>query len=153
MINKKLLIISTILAMAVSFSADANKPIYKWKDSQGNIKYTQSKPPRGTEFETIYQRQSNSEEKTQTSNSKTSESVDAQEQMLSEQKTEKQRVQKANKEITKKNCMIAQNNLDTLTNSARVFTETDGERRLLTDQERSDKLEVAQANVDKYCNK
>ena len=73
--------------------------------------------------------------------------------MLSEQKTEKQRVQKANKEITQKNCMIAQNNLDTLTNSARVFTETDGERRLLTDQERSDKLEVAQANVDKYCNK
>ncbi|RDX37550.1 DUF4124 domain-containing protein [Kangiella sp. HD9-110m-PIT-SAG07] len=152
MISKKAFIVSALLALSVSFAAAANKPIYKWKDDQGNIKYTQSKPPRGTEFETIYQRQSNSsEQQSQSSRPTQSNTTDTQDQMIAAQESQQKSARQANKEILQKNCEIAKNNSDTLTNSPRVFTEIDGERRLLTDEERSSKLEAAQSNIDKYC--
>lgn len=151
MINKKALLISTLTALTISFSAVADKPIYKWKDSQGNIKYTQSKPPRGTEYETIYQRQTGNSKQESENVSSNSDKNDVQDEMIAEQEKAKKKVAQANADIRKKNCTIAKNNLQTLTTSARVFTEVDGERRLLTDQERATQTATAQENVDKYC--
>jgi len=159
MINKKSFLTFAAVLLSISFTATAAQPIYKWKDSQGNIKYTQSKPPRGTEYQTIYQRQSGNQEQEQTqessdsssSNSSSSDKGDLQDEIIAKQNKEQERVEKANKEIRAKNCTIAQNNLKSLTTSQRVFTEVDGERRLLTDKERNDKTDAAQENVDKYC--
>lgn len=149
MVNKKTIVFTTIIALALSFSASANKPIYKWKDGQGNIKYTQSKPPRGTEFEVIYQRVGdNPSEQTKKQNDS---QTNLQDDIIAKQNSEKEKALKANQEISSKNCTIAKNNLDTLETSRRVFTVVDGERRLLTDKERKDKLEAAKSNVGKYC--
>lgn len=149
MVNKKTIVLTTIIALALSFSASANKPIYKWKDGQGNIKYTQSKPPRGTEFEVIYQRVGdNPSEQTKKQNDS---QTNLQDDIIAQQNSEKEKALKANQEISSKNCTIAKNNLDTLETSRRVFTVVDGERRLLTDKERKDKLKAAKSNVGKYC--
>ena len=154
MINKKSFLTFAAVLLSLSFAATAAQPIYKWKDSQGNIKYTQSKPPRGTEYQTIYQRQSSNQEQNQTqeeTDSSSSDKGDLQDEIIAKQNEEQKRVEKANEEIRAKNCTIAQNNLKSLTTSQRVFTEVDGERRLLTDKERNDKADAARDNVDKYC--
>lgn len=156
MITKKSLLVTSLLALAVSFSAIASKPIYKWKDNQGNIKYTQSKPPRGIDYQTIYQRQSGDNDK---SKPKPEERLDAsndsatkaQDDIIAKQRQEKQRAEKANKEIARKNCTIAKNNIEVLQNRSRVQIEEKGTRRMLTDKERSDKLKKAQENVTKFC--
>lgn len=151
MVNKKTILLTSIIALAISFSASANKPIYKWKDGQGNIKYTQSKPPRGTEFEVIYQRVSDSAKSEQSKQQNNSSQSNQQDDIIAQQNKEIEKAKKANEEITNKNCTIAKNNLETLESSHRVFTVVEGERRLLTDKERSDKLATAKSNVSKYC--
>ncbi|WP_223669090.1 DUF4124 domain-containing protein [Kangiella shandongensis] len=153
MISKRSLIITALLALAVSFSAVADKPIYKWKDSQGNIKYTQSKPPRGTDYETIYQRTSTAT-KAQSENSQadSAEANDSLDDVIAKQNKQKDVVAQKNAEIARKNCTIAKNNLEVLQSRTRVQVEENGQRRMLTDQERADKLEKAKANVDKFCN-
>lgn len=153
MISKKSLFITALLALAVSFSAAADKPIYKWKDSQGNIKYTQSKPPRGTDYETIYQRTSSSDS-AQSGNQEagSTEDTDSLDDVIAKQNKQKDVVAQKNAEIARKNCTIAKNNLKVLQSKARVQVEENGQRRTLTDKERADKLEAAKANVDKFCN-
>lgn len=154
MINKKSFLTFAAVLLSISFTATAAQPIYKWKDSQGNIKYTQSKPPRGTEYQTIYQRQSGNQEQNQVqenTDSSGSDKVDLQDEIIAKQNKEQKRVEKANEDVRAKNCTIAQNNLNSLTTSQRVFTQIDGERRLLTDKERKDKTDAAKDNIDKYC--
>ncbi|GAA0196999.1 hypothetical protein GCM10009123_00030 [Kangiella japonica] len=150
MVNKKTILLTSIIALALSFSASASKPIYKWKDGQGNIKYTQSKPPRGTEFEIIYQRASDNSQSERVNNQNSSQ-ADLQDDIIAKQSEEIEKAKKANEEIANKNCTIAKNNLETLETSHRVFTVVDGKRRLLTDKERTDKLATAKSNVSKYC--
>lgn len=156
MMNKKSLLTFIAIILSLSFVASAaNRPIYKWKDNQGNIKYTQSKPPRGVDYQTIYPRQSGDQkqDKSQksTNDSSSSDKGDLQDEIIAKQNAEKKRVEKANEEVRAKNCIIAQNNLQSLTTSQRVFTQVDGERRLLTDKERKDKTDAAKGNIEKYC--
>lgn len=136
MINKKTLFIGALTALTISMGAAANKPIYKWKDSQGNIKYTQSKPPRGTDFETIYHRQSNQQ---QTS--------DANDELVAEQKKR----ENANKSIRQKNCDVARKNHSTLKNEQSVYIQEGDERRLLTAEEKQERLEQAEENIKSFC--
>jgi hypothetical protein len=152
MINKKTILLTSLLTMAMSFSAEANKPIYKWKDSAGNLKYTQSKPPRGTDYDVIYQRQSdssqqkqnNAESKQQTQNT----STQSQDDIIAQQEAAK----KANEEIRKKNCTIAKNNLDSLQNNRRIFVKEGDGRRVLTDEEKSSRLDETKKDIEEYCN-
>lgn len=153
MISKKSLLITALLALTVSFNAAANKPIYKWKDNQGNIKYTQSKPPRGVQFETIYQRGGQPPEDAQQNSTQTAEEAaqDPLDETLAKQNAQKDLIAKKNAEIARKNCKIAKNNLEVLESRTRVQVEENGERRMLTDQEREDRLAKAKENINKHC--
>lgn len=152
MINKKALLISTLTALTISFSAVADKPIYKWKDSQGNIKYTQSKPPRGTDYEAIYQNTSKKPPE-DNANSDTESSITAeQDDILAQQQAEKQRVQLANEEIRRKNCEIAKNNMQSLETNQRIMIMEDGKEKMISGEDRIARLNTAKGNVAKYCN-
>ena len=152
MVNKKTLLISALAALAISFAASANKPIYKWKDDQGNVKYTQSKPPRGTEYETIYQRTTNkaaeSVTKTEVDPNLTAEQND----ILAQQEAEKQRVKQVNEEIRRKNCEIAKNNVESLETNQRIMIMEDGKEKMISGEDRIARLNAAKDNVAKYCN-
>lgn len=154
MISKKLVLLTSIIALAVSFGAVADKPIYKWKDSQGNIKYTQSKPPRGVQYDTIYQRASSQQDKNANDNSSNAEEnlTAKEDDILAQQEAERERLKKANEEVRKKNCQIAKNNVESLENNQRIMTIVDGKETMLSGEDRIERLNKAKANVAKYCN-
>ncbi|GAA4365597.1 DUF4124 domain-containing protein [Kangiella marina] len=155
MIAKKSLIITTLLALSVSFAALADKPIYKWKDSQGNIKYTQNKPPRGTDFETIYQRQSSnsSDSISQDLESDTPESSNfaEREANIAEQQAKIDQVEQQNEKIREQNCKIAKTNAKSLEQSQNVIAIIDGKETMLAGEDRIKRLNVAKDNIAKYC--
>lgn len=151
MIKRKLLIVSAVLALMVSFNASAEKPIYKWKDNQGNIKYTQSKPPRGTDYETIYQRTSAGAETVNTGSEAEQSSTTKEDNILTEQAAAREQAEKANAEIRRKNCQIAKNNAETLENNQRIMTMVDGKETMLSGEDRIARLNEAKTNMVKYC--
>lgn len=156
MVNIKLIILTAIFGLGIATIASASQPIYKWKDDKGNIKYTQTKPPHGVSYETINQRVSDSKPATERGNEQSQESsnmTDAQDEVIAKQEAQKKSIEQQNKEIARKNCTIAKNNLEVLKNRTRVQIEENGERRMLTDTERAERLEQARENVNKYCEK
>ena len=152
MVINKYVLIAIITTVALATNVFAGQTIYKWKDSKGMIKYTQSKPPAGTPFETINHQFSNNQPKESNNAQDSDASSDSADEILTKQAAEKQRVSAANEEIAKKNCEIAKNNLQVLESRTMVQVEEKGQRRLLTDTERSEKLAAAKENIAKYCN-
>ena len=153
----KSIVLTAILGFGLSTIASANQPIYKWKDEKGNIKYTQTKPPHGISYETINQRVTDSKPTNDRGNDQSVESdnsmVDAQDDVIAKQEAQKKSIEAQNKEIARKNCTIAKNNLEVLESRTRVQIEENGERRMLTDTERKERLKQAKDNVTKYCEK
>ena len=151
----KYIILTAILGLGFSAMVSANQPIYKWKDDKGNIKYTQTKPPHGVSYETINQRVSDSGTAAETNKGVASEPSisEQQDKILAEQNAQKKSVEEQRKEIARKNCEIATNNLEVLETKARIQIEENGERRMLTDTEREERLKQARENVKKYCEK
>lgn len=151
----KYIVLTAIFGFGISVMAGANQPIYKWKDNKGNIKYTQTKPPHGVNYETINQRVSDSKPESQRGNEQSADvsnsMTDAQDDVIAKQEAQKKSIEAQNKEIARKNCTIAKNNLEVLENRTRVQIEENGERRMLTDTEREERLKQARENVKKYC--
>ena len=148
----KTVILSAIVALASTGIAIASQPIYKWKDSKGNLKYTQTKPPAGTPYITIKNRDSGSSSTATTQASEQAQpATSEQDEIIAQQEAEKKSVHEKNLEITRKNCTIAKNNLQVLETRDRVQIEENGGKRLLTEQERADRLAKAKENVSKFC--
>ncbi len=149
----KLFLLTAITAFAMN-AAIAGEVIYKWKDSNGNIKYTQSKPPSGIDYVTIRNRTSTKTDAVETVVTK-SEVVDPvaeeQDKVIAAQNADKNRVDAINAQRAEKNCIISKNNLEALNRSTRIQIEENGERRMLTDEERNKRLKEAQDNINKFC--
>lgn len=150
MFKIKLLTVS-VIAVATIATANAAEVIYKWKDSKGNIKYTQSMPPSGIDYTTIRNRTSKKTEAQKTQTEASTPKASAEDKMLAAQNAEQQRVNALNAERAAKNCTIAKNNLATLESSPRIRIEENGEQRMLTAEEIADRLKKAKENIGKYC--
>lgn len=152
MFKIKLFTLSLLATLSIS-AVNAAEVIYKWKDSSGNIKFTQSKPRAGIDYITIRNR---TETKTSTAKPRTTSKLDEevsnqQDQVIATQNADKARVDAINAQRAEKNCTISKNNLQALERTTRVQINEDGKRRMLTDQERADKLSEAKKNIEKYC--
>ncbi|NVJ67062.1 MAG: DUF4124 domain-containing protein [Gammaproteobacteria bacterium] len=146
----KILVVAAITAFSFS-TVQAAEIIYKWKDSKGNIKYTQSKPPAGIDYTTIKNRSSKASTPPSVTAKKSEAPVNEQDKIIAAQNVEKNRVDALNAERAAKNCTISKNNLEALERTTRIQVEEDGERRMLTDEERANRLKEAQENIAKYC--
>lgn len=150
MFKFKVLVIASIAAL--SFSAvQAAEVIYKWKDSSGNIKYTQSKPPSGIAYTVIRNRSTKSSTPASTASQKTETPVSEEDRIIAAQNVEKNRVDALNAERAAKNCTISKNNLEALERTTRIQVEENGERRILSDEERAKKMDEAKDNIQKFC--
>ncbi|MRX28278.1 DUF4124 domain-containing protein [Kangiella sp. HZ709] len=149
----KLFLLTAVTAFTMN-AAIAGEVIYKWKDSNGNIKYTQSKPPSGIDYVTIRNRTSTKTDAVKTFEAK-SEVVDPvaeeQDKVIAAQNADKNRVDAINAQRAEKNCVISKNNLEALNRSTRIQIEENGERRMLTDEERNNRLKEAKDNIAKFC--
>ncbi|NVK21647.1 MAG: DUF4124 domain-containing protein [Kangiellaceae bacterium] len=147
----KTVIFSVMIAL-MSTSVIAGQTIYKWKDAKGNLKYTQTKPPAGTAYVTIKNRDSRaSSSPAPQASEQAASATSKQDEIIAQQEAEKKRVNSANQEINRKNCTIAKNNLEVLETRSRVQVEENGERRMLSDEERAERLTKAKENVSKFC--
>lgn len=154
MVNLKIFTLISLISLSL-FSAHLEaKPIYKWKDTNGNVQYSQTKPPKGVEFTVLNYRQSTASTSSSKSNANSSAPVMSKEdEILAKQAAEQQKVDAQQGDINKKNCKISQTNLKVLETKSRIQIEENGERRMLTDKERADRLASAKENVEKFCNK
>ena len=148
-----------IISLAAAFSVFAfashadSRPIYKWKDTNGNIQYSQTKPPSGVQFTVLnYRATKDAAAKPQISNSSSTKvQTTKEDEILAKQAIDQQSVATQQDVLNKKNCKISQTNLQVLESKMRIQVEEDGKKRMLTDKERMDKLTQAKENVDKFC--
>ncbi len=148
---KSKLIVLTIFASFSFATANAAEIIYKWKDANGNVKYTQSKPPAGIDYIKIRNKGA-STKATKVEKEQAEDSVSGElDGVIADQNKEMNRVDKVNAQRAAKNCTIAKNNLEALTGNNRIQVEENGKLRLLNDDEKSKRLDTAKANVTKYC--
>ena len=131
--------------------------IYKWKDSQGNIRYTDVPPPSNVPHESIKgnkavtvpapagqaaQKQPPAAPES-TAIKPADQSVDAKDKELKD----------AQLKIKQHNCEVAKTNLQNLKQGGPVYKENaDGKREYLSDKDVADNLLQAQKDIEKYCN-
>ena len=156
--GKSMFKLQSFVAMALfvfaiaSNNAIAGEVIYKWTDTKGQTKYTQSKPPSGIAYTVIRDRTNKDvEAKKLVASSEKDELGGKQDEMIAQQNSEKSRVQIANEKRASKNCTISKNNLEALERTTRIQIEEDGKKRVLTDDERSKAMSDARTNIEKYC--
>jgi hypothetical protein len=146
--------ISLLVAVALSVlvSPLAQTAMYKWVDEDGNVTYSQKKPPAGADVEEIKKH----------GGSVTAEEAEGELQSLRDKVKYRQEdrdikddiaEQQAERSATiKKNCEIARNNKSLLETTARVTVkDEDGNDYFLEEGDRQNKLLDAQAQIDRYC--
>lgn len=155
MLKVKSLAVIALLAFVTSVAsnvATASDVIYKWTDTTGQIKYTQSKPPSGISY-TVIRNRSNKEVEAKKLVADSAESnIDSkQDEMIATQNAEMNKVDKLNAQRAAKNCTISRNNLQALERTTRIQITEGGKKRVLSDSERTKAMTDAKTNIDKYC--
>ena len=139
--TKVLILFLSVLAvsgMQEAFSAE--QYIYKWKDSQGMVHYTERPPEPGIAFERV---------RRPAKESKSSQPAATPAPATSKAATEKD---DSYGSWRKENCKIANQNLDVLNNAARIAQDDgQGGTRLMTDEEKAEKIQKMTEQRDKYC--
>jgi len=137
-----------ILAMApVMVSAAA---VYKWTDADG-VTHFGDRQPTGTQAEQISVRSGQSSfVNTNPSAQQQVKELEQRQQAASEESraTEAEATRQAQR---KTNCDAAQQNLDIISNNARIRVNEDGEQRFLTPDEVSQQKQTYEAIVEQNC--
>tara|TARA_Y100000588_G_scaffold345622_1_gene393033 strand:- start:255 stop:638 length:384 start_codon:yes stop_codon:yes gene_type:complete len=125
--------------------------MYKWVDEEGNVSYS-DKPPPGIESEEIKKQSYGvTDQEAQKKLEELTEKAETQQQER-DIKTEVAAQQAERSETIKKNCAIAQSNLELLTSQSRVtLKDAQGNEYFLSEEEKQSKTLDARANVDRYC--
>ena len=148
---------ATIIALAAGLlAAPAQAKLYKWVDENGNVTYSERKPPQGgadREVEEIKLRPStiSDEDARERLDVLTGRAAGARKKR-DEQESQVTAAQEREQRIAK-NCEIARENLEILQTNARVKTQAeDGSSYYLGEDQISARLEQARTNIDRYCN-
>lgn len=140
----QILVFSSIIGLGSSF---ASEDVYQWKDDKGVNHYTQT-PPLDRPYKVIKGKESkvNPSSYRPKRNQPTANTNN----QTNAPQSEIERYQA----VRKHNCNVAQKNLLTLTNVARIrVTGSDGEERLLTDAEKKEKIALSKQQVKNFCSK
>ena len=129
-----------LIAFFVSSNAtSAEQYIYKWKDAQGMVHYTERPPEKGIAFEKVRRERDTGKKRAQQTVSQQAEKAeDAKDDSYGSWR--------------KENCKIATQNLDVLENAARIAADDgQGGTRLMTDEEKAEKIKKMTEQKQKYC--
>lgn len=145
--------ISTFIAMwsVVMFSTNAiakDIAVYRWVDENNVVHFSQHQP-QDSNYSQLTTFSSYKAKKL--SKSKVKPSLDEQ---IEQSKNEHAEIAEKNKVIREKNCTAAQLNRKTLNSFSNVsMVGSDGNSRLLTDEEKAAQLKLSNNHVDLYCDK
>jgi len=134
-------ILFTLVVISFVMIAPAHAvSLYKWVDEDGRVHYSQTPPEKtATQTEQMQVKDSNPYSQKETDNASNEEKP----------ATDDQTVQVV--ETRKRNCEIAQKNLETYKSSERV-QQPDGSIITLSDEMRASKIKEMQAQINAYCN-
>jgi len=141
----RLIFVGVSLSLCLSaFSADnISKVTYKWIDEKGIIQYTE-RPPAKSAYEKITVTASGGQEVT---------TVTAEEATEDTEKTSNTMLDEV-VQANERNCSIATQNMIVLTTKNRIRVSDDkGANRILTPEEKQDRIDATQKQIDIYCNK
>lgn len=135
-------VLASLLLSQTALSADT----YKWTDDNGQVQYTQI-PPKDRPYETIKNKTKDPEAATSTKSANTNKTEET-------GKSGDVAVAKAEAEKLAINCERAKQNKEYLTTAAKVrVTDKDGNPRHLTDEERKEKMQVTELQIQNFCKK
>lgn len=144
----------------------ANAEIYKWKDKDGRIRYSDTPPPSNIKIEPIGKKipkssgtsSAASTEDGAAASSPSKDAASSKDEAAAKRAkdAEKQKKAEASKQeelkIRQENCNVARRNLATYTNGGRISTvDEKGERTYLGDDEIARGKADSQRDVEKYC--
>jgi len=136
-----ILLAGLTICLSVFASETISKVTYKWTDSQGVVQYTE-RPPKDVAYEKI------------TVNTSGGQDVVA----VTKDDSIKDSSKKTNTALddiiasNKRNCKIAQDNLEVLTKLSRIRVKgEDGQERILSPEEKQQKMDETQKQVDIFC--
>jgi hypothetical protein len=121
--------------------------MYKWTDSEGNVQYTQTPPPKG-DFQKVAPPPAPATPAPEAEDAKATEPEA--DQAGNETAREDAERKKLEASIAKQNCETARRNLEIYTAYRRVMNEK-GEIVVLGDDERAAKIKEANDMIKKYC--
>jgi lipopolysaccharide/colanic/teichoic acid biosynthesis glycosyltransferase len=140
------------MAMALLVAPLAQAAIYKWIDADGNVIYSQTKPPASSEAQTIEKHSTGTSDKEAQGQL---ESLRNKVKFHEEDRDIRNDIAKQQTDRSstiKKNCEIARNNKSLLQTTARVTVkDEDGNDYFLADADRAGKVADAEAQIDRYC--
>lgn len=152
--NKSFWILVSLLTM---LPMATHAEIYKWKDNNGNMRYSDVPPPSNVPHESIKGNKTvtvpaaadqSAQKKPSTSPESTA--VKPTDQSADDKNKE---LKDAELKIKQHNCEVAKTNLQNLKQGGPVYKESaDGKREYLSDKDVADNLQQAQKDVEKYCN-
>lgn len=144
--------------------------IYKWKDSDGRIRYSDVPPPSNVPQETLRGKKIpkaalNPQAPLSPVNGNITEALQRQNKMANKEEEAAKRAQDAEAQkkeeeakqaelkLKEENCRIAKSNLRTYSDGGRIMrTNAQGEREYLSDKEIDSGLANARNEFEKYCN-
>ena len=158
----KKIMISLLVASLLPLLAQAD--LYKWKDKTGRVNYTDTPPP-------AYVKVDNIKAKAAVTNSSTAvksldkdgkEIIKEADNKLDQDAAKRQQGAEEQKKVDAKkaeeqkakelNCLVARQNLASLTNGGRIYkTKDNGEREYMSNQDINQGKQSAQQEVNKFC--
>lgn len=146
-----------LLTLLVLASTNASAGLSKWVDADGKVHYSDQPPPPNVKAETL--------RIPSASAAPDPASAPAAPKTIAEREAELKKAQQAKKEAADKaaqeqarieaekaDCAAAQQNLRTLQDGMRMFEfDAKGERSYLDDEQRRQRIEKAQQDINAYC--
>ena len=141
------------LLIGLMMSSFSHAKMYKWVDEEGNVHYTQTKPPADTEVETIKPPPKVTPPPAPAKAEPEASAADAD---VTEDEATKQKnaeIEQQNAEIRKQNCAASRERLDALNNAGgRIkYTDDDGNVAWASDEQVAERKATLEANVKKWC--
>ena len=152
--NKSLWILISLLAV-LPMSSQAE--IYKWKDSTGKMRYSDTPPPSNVPHQSLKTDKAQPAPPVapaaETKDKNPAANNDAPKPKEGVEVTNKnEELKEAELKIRKHNCELAKTNLQTLKRGGRIYTKNEkGEEKNMTDADVAQGIEQAQKDIAEYC--
>lgn len=137
------LVMLDLLAAMLSLHAQAGDKVYKWKDANGTVHFTDQPPPQGTQFDNV-------QVKGAATFTAAADEAAATEAAKAETPTEQAAARPASGPDSTQ-CKTARQRLALLEGSNELSTMVDGKTVPMTKEMRAAELNVARSQVQNYC--
>jgi hypothetical protein len=150
--NMRILLATASVCLAMGPFGTVSAKLYKWVDENGNVTYSERKPPADVQSEPVKLRgiestDDHAQEKLDQMKDSFTIRDEAQKKAEADEAQARLRADRY-----KKNCEIARQNLQVIRSTSRVTAINDeGERYYLSDEELGARRSESEAQVTKYC--